>query len=128
MSNATYDTRFFIEHYYSDNPKVTQSTVNELRREKDKTVSSVVVHEVFRLTLQKEGRQVASLRTELISKDFKILPVDKQVAVVSAELRQKYKIPMADSMIAATALTMKAMCLTDDPHIIQIREIRTRWI
>ncbi len=83
---------------------------------------------MFRLTLQKEGRQVASLRTELMSKDFKILPVDKQVAVVSAELRQKYGIPMADSMVAATAITLKTVCVTDDPHITKIREVKTRWI
>lgn len=128
MPSATYDTRFFVEHFYSSDPKVTESTVNELRREKDKGVSSVVIHEVYRLTLQKEGRQVASLRVELMGKDFNICPVDKQVAVVSAGLRQKYRIPMADSMIAATAISLKTVCVTDDPHITKIREVRTRWI
>ena len=128
MSRAAYDTRFFVEHYYSKNAEVTSSTTREIRREKEKSVSSIVIHEVYRLTLQKEGRQVARLRSELMSKEFEVVPVDEQLAVVSAELRQKYGIPMADSIIAATAIALRAVCVTDDPHIMKIREIRTRWI
>ncbi len=128
MSRATYDTRFFVEHYYSDDATVTRSTASEIRREKDKAISSIVVHEVYRLTLQKEGRQVARLRSGLMSKDFEIIPVDEQLAVASAEIRQKYRIPMADSIIAATAMTLIAICVTDDPHIQKIRDIKTRWI
>lgn len=128
MSRATYDTRFFVEHYYSKNAEVTSPTTKEIRREKEKSVSSIVIHEVYRLTLQKEGRQVARLRSELMSKEFEVVPVDEQLAVVSAELRQKYGIPMADSIIAATAIALRAVCVTDDPHIMKIREIRTRWI
>jgi predicted nucleic acid-binding protein len=128
MSRTTYDTRFFIEHYYSKDPKVVDSTTREIHREKDKAISSIVVHEVYRLTLQREGRQAASLRAELMSKDFNVITVDKELAVVSAELRQGHRIPMADSIIAATAISLKAVCVTDDPHISMIREVKTRWI
>ncbi len=128
MSSATYDTRFFVEHYYSENAEVTVSTTREIRKQKEKSVSSIVVHELYRLTLQKEGRQVASLRADLLMKDFGVVPVDGQLAIASAELRQKYGTPMADSIIAATAILMRAVCVTDDPHIIKIREVKTRWI
>lgn len=128
MSRTTYDTRFFIEHYYSKDPKVVDSTTREIHREKDKAISSIVVHEVYRLALQREGRQAASLRAELMSKDFNVITVDKELAIVSAELRQGHRIPMADSIIAATALSLKAVCVTDDPHISMIREVKTRWI
>jgi len=86
------------------------------------------VHEVYRLTLQKDGRQTARLRTGLMSKDFRVIPVDEELAVTSAELRQEYHIPMADSIIAATASALRAVCVTDDPHISKIRELKTRWI
>lgn len=128
MTSATYDTRFFVEHYYSSDASVTDSTTREIRREKDKAISSIVVHEVYRLTLQKEGRQTARLRIGLMSKDFKVIHVDEQLAVTSAEIRQEYRIPMADSIIAATASTLRAVCVTDDPHIQKIREVKTRWI
>jgi len=128
MSRTTYDTRFFVEHYYSRDSKVVKSTTEEIRQEKNKTISSIVIHEVYKLTLQKEGRQAAKLRTELMSKDFGIMTVNRELAVVSAEIRQEYRIPMADSIIAATAIFLKAVCITDDPHISAIRGIKTRWI
>ena len=128
MSRTTYDTRFFVEHYYSRDSKVVKSTTEEIRQEKNKTISSIVIHEVYKLTLQKEGRQAAKLRTELMSKDFGIMTVNRELAVVSAEIRQEYRIPMADSIIAATAIFLKAVCITDDPHISAIREVKTRWI
>ena len=128
MSRTTYDTRFFVEHYYSRDPTVVKSTTEEIRKEKNKTISSIVIHEVYKLTLQKEGRQAAKLRTELMSKDFVIMTVNRELAVVSAEMRQEYRILMADSIIAATAVLLKAICVTDDPHISTIREVKTRWI
>ncbi len=119
MPRTTYDTRFFVE---------PQSTTSEIRRERDKAVSSIVVHEVYRLSLQKEGRQVAQLRAGLMGKDFEVIPVDKELAVMSAEIRQESQVPMADSIIAATALNLRAVCVTDDPHLRGIRGIKTRWI
>jgi predicted nucleic acid-binding protein len=63
-----------------------------------------------------------------MKKDFKLVPVDDQIAQISAELRQKYGLSMGDSMIAATASLLKAVCISDDPHFKQITEIETTWI
>ncbi len=128
MTNATYDTRFFVEHFYSDEPRIVERTRQEVRHERDKSISSVVIHEVYRLTLQKEGRDVASLRVGLMAQDFKVVPVNKEIAVASAELRQNYALPMADSMVAATSMILKSVCVSDDPHLQKVREIGTRWI
>jgi predicted nucleic acid-binding protein len=127
MSRTVYDTRFFIEHYYSKDEKVLQRTKEELRG-REKYVSAIVIHEVYHLTLAREGRESAMLRTTLLEKDFKIVRVDVEIAKDSAELRHKYKLSMADSMIAATASHLKASCVSDDPHFQTIKEIKTRWI
>jgi predicted nucleic acid-binding protein len=63
-----------------------------------------------------------------MKKDFQVVPVDDQIAQISAELRQKYNLSMGDSMIAATASILKAVCISDDPHFKQIKEIETTWI
>jgi len=63
-----------------------------------------------------------------MKKDFKVVIVDDQIAQISAELRQKYGLSMGDSMIAATASILKAVCISDDPHFKQIKEIETKWI
>ena len=127
MPRTVYDTRFFIEHYYSKDENVLQRTKEEMRS-REKYVSTIVIHEVYQLTLAREGRESAVLRTMLLEKDFKIVKIDAEIAKSSAEYRHKYKLPMADSMIAATASHLKATCLSDDPHFQAVKEIKTRWI
>jgi predicted nucleic acid-binding protein len=125
---SVYDTRFFIEHYYSKDNEVLKRTTNALRTDKNKVISAIVVHEVYKLTLEKEGKEQAELRTRLLEKDFKVINVDTQIAKISAELRHKYRIPMADSIVAATAKSLKLVCITDDQHFTQIKEIKTKWV
>jgi len=128
MSKTVYDTRFFIEHYYSRDVEVLRKTKEEIRRTKDRYISAVVIHEVYRLTLEREGRETAILRVGLLEKDFKIIDVDSKIAENSAELRHKYKISLADSIIAATTLSLNATCFSDDLHLKAVKEIRTQWI
>jgi len=128
MPKTVYDTRFFIEHYYSNNEEVLRKTKEEVRKTKERYISTIVIHEVYQLALRQEGRQTAILRTDLLEKDFRIVDVDSEIARNSAELRHKYKISMADSIIAATSLSINAICLSDDPHFKVVREIKTKWI
>ncbi|MBX5326912.1 MAG: PIN domain-containing protein [Candidatus Bathyarchaeia archaeon] len=128
MSKAVYDTRFFIEHYYAKDEKILQKTKEELRKTKQRYISAIVLHEIYQLTLGKEGRETAVLRTTLLEKDFRIVDVDAEIAKRSAELRHKYRTSMADSIIAATSLSLNAICFSDDPHLKGIKEIKTKWI
>jgi len=128
MPKVVYDTRFFIEHYYSKDEEVLRKTREEMRKTKERYISAIVIHEVYQLTLEREGRETAILRTNLLGKDFRIVNVDSEIAKTSAELRHKYKTSMADSIIAATSLSLNAICLSDDPHLKAIKEIKTKWI
>jgi predicted nucleic acid-binding protein len=125
---SLYDTRFFFEHYYSNNPAILKKTKDELSGKGPRYVSVITTHELYKLILEKEGRDIAELRTRLIAKDFKVIPMDEELAVLSAEIRSKYRIPMADSVIAATARLHHLECVSDDPHFAQVREIKIRWI
>lgn len=127
MSNRVYDTRFFAELFFTKDPNTHKWVENEKRRRK-KYTSAVAVHELYRFTLSREGRETAKLRLMLIKQSFSIVPVDDHIAQVSAELRQKYQLSMGDSMIAATALALNATCISDDPHFKQIKEIHTAWV
>jgi len=127
MSKAVYDTRFFVEFYYSKDGKLLRRMRDE-KRCPEKYVSAVVVHELYKLTIEREGRETAKLRAALLKQEFKVIPVTTEIAEVSAELRQKYQLSMGDSMIAATASSLKALCVSDDPHFKLIKEIKTTWI
>jgi len=128
MSKTVYDSRFFIEHYYSKDGEVLRRTTEEIRKTKERFISAIVIHEVYQLTLEREGRETAILRTNLLEKDFRIVSVDSKIAKSSAEIRHKYRTSLADSVIAATSLFLNATCISDDPHLKAIREIKTKWI
>ena len=40
---------------------------------KQKFISFIVIHEIYKLALEKEGKKAAEPRTKLLEKDFKIL-------------------------------------------------------
>ena len=126
MNKAVYDTRFFADSYYSQDELLLKKI--RAHRTRKRYISAVVIHEVYNLALSREGRETAKNQVANILGEFEVVPVDEQIAQVSAELKHKYQLPMGDSMIAATALVLKAVCITDDPHFKQIKEIQTGWV
>ena len=127
MSRAVYDTRFFAQFYYSIDEKV-RKRIREEKRRPEKYASTVVIHELYNLTLEREGRETAVLRAALLRQEFKVVPVTSEIAENSAEFRHKYDLSMGDSMIAATASSLNAVCVSDDPHFKRVKEIKTTWI
>lgn len=127
-SESLYDTRFFFEHYYSKDQRTLTWTKDQLARRGSNFVSAVTIHEFYKLVLEKEGRDVARLRTGLMMKEFTVLPLDAETAILSASIRSRHRIPMADSMILATASLNSLDCVTDDPHFAEVRDVKTRWI
>lgn len=93
-----------------------------------KYVSVITLHEIYRLTLGKEGRQTAELMVSLISKDFDVIDVDSDIALKAAEIRHGSSMAMADSLIAATRLSLNLAFVCDDPHFVRVRSLSTRWI
>jgi predicted nucleic acid-binding protein len=123
-----YDTRFFAESFYTVDKQLAKKLKEELRLANERLVSSLTVHEVYRMVLKAEGKDVALLRCSTIRRDFEVVDVDYDVAVKSAELRGKHQMPMADSVIAATALREGCLLFSDDAHFKQIKELRTVWV
>ena len=124
---SVYDTRFFVEYFYSDDAGFLRRLKDDLRAVRERMVSAVTVHEIRLLSLKKEGREVAILRSETMRRDFNIVYVDYETAVRSAELRSRHRIPMADSIIAATAQIHRCPLVSDDPHFQEIEDLKTRW-
>jgi predicted nucleic acid-binding protein len=128
MPKTVYDTRFFLEHYYSRESTVLRKTQEAIRKVKERFISAIVLHEIYWLTLEMEGQETAELRASLLEKDFKIVKIDAEIAKTSAQLRHKYRLNLTDSIIVATSQLLKATCLSDDPHFKTVDEIKTAWI
>ena len=122
-----YDTRFFVEYFFSEDAELLRKLKEELRLVKEKMVSSLTVHEIHRINFLKEGKDVAALRSNTIRRDFKVVGVDYKTAVKSAEIRITHKMPMADSVIAATAQIYECSLFSDDNHFKEIDNLKTKW-
>ena len=124
---SVYDTRFFVEYFYSVDSEFLRRLKEGLRSVRDRKVSVVTIHEVYRIDLEREGREVARLRSETIRRDFDVVDMEYETAVRSAELRSRHRVPMADSVIAATAQMHGCPVVSDDPHFQKIEGLKTRW-
>lgn len=127
MTSRIYDTRFFAEYFYSPDQALVRKLKEELRLTNERMVSSLTVHEIHRIILKREGKEVATLRSVTIKRDFQVVDVDYSIAVKSAELRAKHPMPMADSVIAATAQINECTLFSDDAHFKNIENLKTVW-
>ncbi len=126
------DTRFFITHFLAATEDLKIKIKNkmaELERQRG-LVPTIVLHETYKLIMDKLGKDVADLLVRSILKsNFTIIDLTSDIAILSAQLRNKYHgLPTADTIIAATAITSKSgRVLSDDPHYKRIKEIKTEW-
>jgi len=76
-------------------------------------VPTVVVYEVFKRILQQVGPDEA-LRAVAVMRNATVIDLDADLAVAAAELSSELQIPMADSIILATARRFGATVWTQD--------------
>lgn len=125
---ASYDTRFLVEFYYSNDENRKEAIREILVREKPNFLSVAAVSEIYKLTLEREGKDVAELRFHSLARDFRLVDIDPEIAIRAAVIKHRYSIPFADSLIASSALILNLPCYTDDPHFIQIDGLSLKWM
>ncbi len=122
-----YDTRFFFDYFYSDDAELVKKLKQEAKSTKEKFVSALSIHELHHISMKRSGKEVAALRSHAIFAEFTVIDVNYAIAVQSAELRSARKMPMADSVIAATAQVHGCTLISDDPHFRGIPNLKTKW-
>lgn len=78
-------------------------------------VPTISLFEVFKRVLIEKNRNDA-LEAVAIMKDGHVVDLDDSLALVAAELSYELKLPMADSIILATARANGATLWTQDAH------------
>ena len=124
---SLYDTRFFVDYFYSGDSEALQRMKEDIRSAGERLVSALTIHELYRIDLERLGRDVARLRCETVRRDFQVVDVGYEAAVRGAELRSRHRVPMADGVIAATAQMNGCVLVSDDPHFQGMEGLRTRW-
>lgn len=76
-------------------------------------VPSISVYEVFKRVLQQRDEE-AALQVVAMMSQGKVVALDQALALSAAKISHELKIPMADSIILATARAYKATLWTQD--------------
>lgn len=85
-------------------------------------ISSINLAEIYRIALSRFDESTAEKRRRsMLSRCF-LIPVDEEIAVMGAKLRQQRDWGLADALIYATAVREGAKVMTGDPHFKGLKE------
>jgi len=126
------DTRFLLVHTFpadaDERDRVGELMHRTLREHL--VIPSVVVTEYFRTAGRKIGKGGVSTQISVLKDSgAEISDLDEATAVLAGELSLKNeRRSIGDTLIAATALIIKAShVITDDPHFHEFG-LKTKWI
>ena len=86
-------------------------------------VPTVSIFEVFRATLRQRGES-AALQAAAQMRQGRVVPLDDALAMEAARLSVALKLPMADSLILATARRFDAVLWTQDADFAALEGVR----
>jgi predicted nucleic acid-binding protein len=98
--------------YFADGPNAP-AFLPALRDTASLLVPGVTVYEVIKVILR-ESTEHAALEAVAAMQKSTVLDVTTKLALAAARLSLRYKLPMADSLILATAQTHGAIVWTQD--------------
>lgn len=111
------DSSVWIDYFRGG--KYVEQIAQLLRNESQIAVSSLVIYEVFKKMLLEYG-ETEALRVLAQLKRYPILEVDEYNTIYAAKLSKELQLPMADSLIYATALLNEADFWTLDSDFKEI--------
>ena len=127
------DSTFLVAHYTTDDEQMlsrTRAKLAALRRERRGVLPSVVVAEVTNAVCREGGREKALAQLGALEHaGLEVVPLDIGLARDAGLLKCVHRdVPMADCVIAATALRLGGRVVTNDPHFSKVKGLRTTWI
>ena len=111
MSSYVVDSSGWLE-YFADGPNA-QHFAPAIEATARLLVPSITLLEVFKRISQQRDESVA-LQYVALMQQSKVIDLDAAIAVRAAALGRRHKLPLADSIIYATAQATGATVLTQD--------------
>jgi len=98
--------------YFADGPNATEFA-KPIQATNTLVVPSISLFEVFKRVMTQRGED-AALEAIALMRQGRVVPLDDVLALDGARLSVEHRLPMADSIILATALAHKATLWTQD--------------
>lgn len=96
-----------------------------IEKTSDLIVPTIVVFEVYKRVCQQRDRH-AALEATATLRAGRIVDLTLRLAIAAAAISQSEKVPMADSIVLATARAENAVIWTQDADFERIRGVRFR--
>lgn len=115
------DSSGWLSYFASD--KNSRSFAEPIKSLEELLVPTITLTEVFRIILRQRGEE-AALRAIAHMEQGEVVPLNEELAVDAAYFGVEYKLPLADSIIYATAHRYKALVWTQDADFKGLNNIR----
>ena len=107
------DSSGWLEYFVDDtNADFFAPTVED---EANLIVPTISIYEVFKRILVERGKELA-LEAVAMMYGGKVIDLTREIALSAAQISLDFKLPMADSIILATARAENATLWTQDEH------------
>jgi toxin FitB len=117
------DSSAWLE-YFADGPNATFFE-SAITRKAELIVPTIVIFEVCKRVLQQRSEEEA-LRAVSVLHGGTVVSLSPELAVLAASVSCELKLPMADSVILATAQTHKAVIWTQDADFRDLPNVKFR--
>ena len=117
------DSSTWLE-YLADGPNASFFAA-AVENPRELIVPSITILEVFKRVLQQRGENDA-LQAAALMQGGRIVDLDAGLALSAAKLSAQLKLPMADSVILATARAHKATIWTQDADFEKLPDVKYR--
>lgn len=108
--------------YFSDSPNALFFKP-AIENQAELLIPVISIYEVFKRVLQQQGEQKA-LKVIAAMMQGRVIELDVTTALTAAKISDELKLPMADSIILATARIYEAVLWTQDVDLATIEGVR----
>jgi PIN domain nuclease of toxin-antitoxin system len=107
------DSSLWIEYFLEND--IDQSIIDVIKDTDNLYVPVISLYEVYKKFLSIGNSERASIAVTIMQ-NATVIGIDPQLAVLAAQLGKQHKLPLADSIIYATAELYNAEIYTQDKH------------
>jgi predicted nucleic acid-binding protein len=100
--------------YFADGPNA-EHFAEPLERLDELVVPTICLYEVFKVALREAG-EAKALQAAAMMRRGKVVAINEELAIRAATISHEQKLPLADSIILATAQVYEAVIWTQDAH------------
>ena len=115
------DSSLWLEYFFEND--IDTSIIDVLKDSGKLYVPVISIYEVHKKFLSIGEFEKANIAVDIMQ-NATVININPQLAILAAQLGKQYKLPMADSIIYATAVLYDAEIYTQDKHFENLDRVR----